>query len=603
MLYKLGKWFIVIGTTLSLGFLALAGTLLLNPTWFGVAPLVWGILAFMLSVVIEGLVYNQNISRALEKSSNSGKDYLKKAITRAVIDKRVALDPKSSGSLAEKYHNAKQLLEILNHIEDELAPIDWILSPRKRWKLHQKKEDVAREVERLAGELKTFYNIDDAQIDQLTKKKLSESLNLDLNRIIAREIQARHSLKGVIAIQILSFLTGGSILFAAFKATQLGIAALGILAGTPASWVICLAVALFASIGTNRLTYNNLIEVLHKKTSSLSSNSLSLKKVICYGLLFLLSGFIAAATAWTYLSSGIEIGNELLKFGALGTPLFMGIWAVGAVVSLFIWNATNLSRTVELIRDKALGKIKSTCRNLSEQVKNAWEKTKEQGNYHHFFNPLRWIEAPFNFLFRAFVLIAHGVSDGVGADNLDRVPPLATTLINGTGNSLMEAHYLSHDHGHHEHHEEDEDAFEPPNIAFLNEDERESDPYQIEELPEGDHSHFDLAGVLLIFILLPLKIARFTIDVVFTFVGKLCCVLKESIWDSICHSFEEIFSPNPLLEIQDLNNPGAISLPSSRFDQHTLLLPAWESPQLELAETYQAGGYFERNDRSYSRFY
>ncbi len=555
---KIFKWFIVIGAILSLGFLSFAGLFLLNPTWFGISPLIWSIAAFGLAVIIESLVYAQNIDQGWKKWAKSGEDYLEEVVSADVLAQHVKCNPKDE---SVKIQEDKKSLVKCEHIEEALNPIDWILAPRKRWQLYWK-------IAALKAAIK-------ASEEKLINNYLLSESELKFNASIKAEIKKRSDHTYIWVIIGLAILSGISTFFASLAAIQASLPHLPIILGSTTIWAIGLSISFFSAIGTFFLVYNNLMQLMHERTFE----ALTPKETSDYliGIFVLgVTGYVSATVFWTWFTSGETSAMSIVNaahitiLGAVPVGVIIGVLAVVTFITTFIWNVTNMIRSIKMIKNH-VGTIPKKFKKAQEALNQNFKKDREEGNLHHFFNPFGWLEGFINFLCRSAILLAHGASIGTTANQLSRVPVLINTTISAAAEVVGDLHYLGHSHEHgngcsHSHISKDS-TNEPQ--CHSHDDEHDckshSNPskestaetlYQVENLPEAEHSHFDLSGILLIFILIPVKIVRFILDAILSLLWTplsrvFCSFFKpHDFLASTAKSFKTIFSNQDLEKFQ-----------------------------------------------------
>jgi hypothetical protein len=540
------KWFIVIGTTLSLGFLSFAGVFLVNTAWLGISKFILGVAAFGFAVIIEGLVYSICINRGWNRWSNSGEDYLRAVIATDILTQHIQRLRDNASPEAKQYIADKKSLEEVDHAVGELEPVDWILEPRKRWKLSQQKKILKEKVK-------------EAETNLIAEHDQPSSIFHDS---IENEVKKRSSTNGVRLIRALAALSGMSTFFAVLAAAQASFPYLPILLSSTAMWAICLPITIFAAIGTFWLVSDSLMELMQEGT--LSKENLSKwwskpKKAsfFLYLVLFGIAGLVTASVFWTWLADGKTSAMGIVHSLSIGflSPLsvgwIIGILAVATLLTTFIWNASKMLTALKLFKSK-IAKIPEHIQTFFKDLKATFLKEKAEGNLHHFFNPLRWLNNLIKFLLRAVVLLVHGISIGLTANKLGAIPPSVNTIFDGSVEILTDIACIEHGQ-----------SDVPTEEEKIADNQKSDEPYEVKKLPEGEHSHSDLTGLLLIPpIVLALKSAEFLVVLVLTLLGSLFCLFEKSFWESICCSFEKIFSN---VNVKEFNYP-TTSDPANKLD-------------------------------------
>jgi hypothetical protein len=565
MLQKLIKGAITIGTLLSLGFLSFAGTLLMNPHWLKQTPVTWGIVAFMFATIIEILVIAQNINGAWKKWRNFGDNYLKAALRTSILEEmaKEAAEKRARGEENAQeaidagllgYYDNKQRFKQLHRQEDRLEPIDWIEEFFARRALHREKHRLEREIRAQEKNLIKKYGLASKPTPAVPASEDQRSTYQKASDSFAAEFKKRSSRPWIAFIQTAALIAGASAFFTTLAVLQKALPHLNEL-GLAISGVYCWPIAAFASIGFYLMSYNNLAQLVHNRVFSRTPASKSstttllatVKKLPYYLFARVIPILAALFISVVLFSTWLNLGTSIINLGShLGTYAFIGsITGVAVVVSL-IWNITNTLRTIHLIENflKKGG------------LKKLWQKCKETVVKARYLNLFFWLEKLSKYLFRLLVLIIHSFSVGLGGDDLKDVLPVIVAGTSGTVEFMTDGGYVFQV-------DESEDL---PTLEYqaVPSESPEQALYQVKELPEDEHSHFDLAGIALIFILIPIKIARAVLDVLWCLARKSLGFSNKSWSASICEPIREIFS-NPEAYLRDMPPHGPAPMPKGEW--------------------------------------
>jgi len=437
---------------------------------------------------------------------------------------------------------------------------------------------------------------------------------------VESQVKRMHSRGGVRFIQGISLLIGGSALFATLSAIQSGLDTLDIAAkGAQISWDICWPIAALCGLGYIAIMSNNMIETLYKfaversARATAPSPNCTVRKILHYtllGFLLLLASCAAVAIAWTWRNGGVDVGLQILPFGDIGVKVFIGGLAIFTLIPGLIWDVTHaleafegFKRLVEKFSFSAL------CAGIKKKFQKLRGRDQKDGANYRFFNPFRAIEGLTDPVLRAAVLCTHAIGVGSAGNNTDpRIPATVPALIEAGFEVLTDVRYfeICTTDGEDKENKEDEKIQQPelgyvppsmnaslsptPRVAEAKEAPSptnhnlprtqrngihpppptpaeakiESATSPMIELPEAEHTHGDLAGVLIAIALIGLKICRFVWDVLFAFLGSITCRFKTGFCELVRISARQIFL-NPTLEsFYATPTMGAISLPRER---------------------------------------
>jgi hypothetical protein len=565
------SWLTVIGTICTMGFLSYTGAMAVNLSWFNVSPVIWGIVFFIFAMVFDILVAKQSVEQAFKKLPNFGEDYLKEAVTKAALDAAIKEEQKNGKSLPQalqKYATAKKVAEEMEHREERIRPITWIFQPKKSWALHKEQQACNAALQEAIADIQKRLSSNEP-LDPVEKK---------IKTTIAYEVGRRSSRPLTLCILLTSLLAGVSATFSALYAIQTGLIDLGILAGTSVSWAICWPLSIFAGIGFSLYLYDELKMLMDEGAASEAFDTLCNKTkgsayYINRFILVVLAGFVVAGIFWTWFTTSVEVGSQILPWGSLAVSAFMGTFAAIIIIPTLLWNVSKSFTALKIVEAWWEGFTFSAAWNaLTQRIREDWRQHAKKGAYHQFFNPLRLVEKLLDSSFYLIALLGHSVSIGFTATRLGGLSPAVVAITSATIETATNIAFVpGAEHGEEkdteQHHPEkiipvgsrpdNRNAFfscffkqREDMIIYMPSDSSEetalsSDYYPIGPLPEPEHTHVDIAGIILMPILFPLKIARFIIDSV---IGTLFApFLKNGWWDSVCDSSQNIFS-NPVFE-------------------------------------------------------
>jgi hypothetical protein len=484
------------------GFLSFTGMLVFN------SSLYLAVTAFFLAGGIEGEVYAQNINASLLTIFTG--DYWEDLAHQELLKKLIHDNP--SNSFLKECRELQEYITRLEAAHDHSQALELKNAKRSlKYKIRYFKnfmqsvmsqEDTAQNPTR-----DPFHQELQAAFKVTLEKEKQPSDTAGIRQAILKTQQqiGRKILLSRLA-WILNIGAGISCFFVGLEVAQTSMAALGLTLSGAALSASVFGLAIVGAIGYMMLIHNTISNMIkddtlrswvaatrdffkrRTKETSLRYALRTISGSVGITILVGLAIFATVATAGTWWHAA-KAGAKLIPWLAnAANPLrAIAVSIMGFTQLLFnIWNSL---KSVEDL-------IKISLRKIWLHLKKNISEYRHKENLLQFLNPFRLLILLITLPFKFLVFIGHLLSMGLMGDQLDKVPPLATTLLATSNEALQDGHYFlpeeeacsSHGHSHkdHEHGHNHEQPHE-------NHQEHEH---------EHSHQHIDLVGKFLKYVVL-----------------------------------------------------------------------------------------------------
>jgi hypothetical protein len=422
---KIAGYIFAGATTLATGILSFVGMLVFT------SSLYWAVAAFFLSAAIEGQIYINTITKAIQ--------YFFKSPKQAIIE------------------------QIKKRIRDEIT--------------EQFRKKIIAE---LVAKDSTFNEKDEKnkrKIDALLHKKNSAIENQyqqnfkDIEKAIEKELLDRKKeivIKTILQILSVLFVIGAGLCagLVSLSAADIGLATLGVSAA--AINVFAPMIAVFAGVGFALMLYRNLQTIIHNDTVQKWFRKIKecfryknkdtdekkdtvpryLLRIIPFalgvGVILALATFATLATAgtWWYLAKD---GALLIKgISEKAASIIRTLTCALVLLPNFIWALSNSLKTAGQITEMKFGTLKE---NIKKPFEKAWENK----------NIFAWIGALISIPLRVCIFVGHVIAMGLMSDQMPGMDPTANVALNAAAETTVDLHFIMghDDHDDHHHHEDD----------------------------------------------------------------------------------------------------------------------------------------------------